>query len=443
MGKNLIVIGGGAAGASTAAEAKRGDPSLNITILEGGKFVSYASCPTPYYIGDIIKDENSMIARTPERFRETGIDVQLNTRVVNISNKEKIVELQDGRKLPFDILTLATGAEALIPDIPGVDKPGVFTLKNLEDATRIKTYLREKKCRKAVIIGAGFIAMEMSEGLHSTGIQTVIIHRGSLPVNRWDAELSSFMLEELKNNGVEFVPNAETAAIETGSKAPLCVVTNQGKWDADMVLLAVGIKPDVYIASELGLTIGKTGAVAVNHFQQTSQENVYAAGDCCESWHRVSRRWVNIPLGDIANKQGRVAGRNIGGKPFEFAGIVGAQSFRLFSLEAAATGIDEKEATLANYSPVSTLIWGNAIVGSLGEKKIGLKLIADRLSGKLLGAQAVGFAGAVSRINSLSVALWAEMNLDDVAYLDLAYSPFFSGAWDIIHNAARVLLRKI
>jgi NADPH-dependent 2,4-dienoyl-CoA reductase/sulfur reductase-like enzyme len=384
-----------------------------------------------------------LIARTPEKFRETGIDVQLNTQVTGISNKDKLVELKNGRKLPFDILTLATGTKALIPDIPGVDKPGVFTLKNLEDAIKIKMYLRENKCRKAVIIGAGFIAMEMSEALHAAGVKTVIIHRGSLPANRWDARLSELMLEELKNNGVEFVPTAETSAIEKGTETPLRVITNQGKWDADMVLLAIGVKPDVHLAQELGLTMGKTGAVAVNHFQQTSQENVYAAGDCCESWHRISRRWVNIPLGDIANKQGRVAGRNIGGKPFEFAGIVGAQSFRLFNLECAATGIDEKEAAQSNYNPVSTLIWGNAIAGVLGQKKIGLKLIADKSSGKLLGAQAVGFAGAVSRINSLSVALWAGMNLDEVSYLDLAYAPPFSGAWDIIHNAAQALRRAI
>jgi NADPH-dependent 2,4-dienoyl-CoA reductase/sulfur reductase-like enzyme len=384
-----------------------------------------------------------LIARTPEKFRETGIDVQLNTKVVNINNKENIIKLTDGRKLSFDILTLATGTKALIPDIPGVDKPGVFTLKNLEDAIKIKTYLHENKCRKAVIIGAGFIAMEMSEALHSAGVKTVIIHRGTLPANRWDAKLSEFMLEELKNNGVEFVPTAEATSIEVGTQAPLSVVTDQGKWDTDMVLLAIGVKPDVHLAQELGLTMGKTGAVAVNHFQQTSQENVYAAGDCCESWHRVSGRWVNIPLGDIANKQGRVAGRNIGGKPLEFAGIVGAQSFRLFNLECAATGIDEKEAVQSNYNPVSTLIWGNAIAGSLGQKKIGLKLIADKSSGKLLGAQAVGFAGAVSRINSLSVALWAGMNIDEVAYLDLAYAPPFSGAWDIIHNAAQSLRRVI
>ncbi len=384
-----------------------------------------------------------MIARTPEKFRETGIDVQLNTEVLSVNYAGKTVELRNERNIPFDILVMATGARALLPDLPGIEKPGVFTLKNLEDAIKIKTYLQEKKCRKAIIIGAGFIAMEMSEALQQAGIQTTILHRGELPANRWDPELAKLLLEELKNNGVEFIPHAETTAIEDGKDYPLCALSNQGKIEADLILLAVGVKPNVELAKEIGLTIGQSGAIAVNSAQQTSKENVYAVGDCCESYHRVSKRPVNIPLGDIANKQGRVAGRNIGGKPLTFPGVVGAQSFRLFNLEAAATGIDEKEAALANYNPVSILVWGNAIIGSLGLKKIGLKLIADKSSGKLLGAQAVGFAGAVSRINSLSVALWAEMNIDEIAYLDLAYSPFFSGAWDIIHNAAQALRRAI
>ncbi len=338
---------------------------------------------------------------------------------------------------------MATGTKALIPDLPGIDMPGIFTLKNLEDAINIKSYLRDNNCRRAIIIGAGFIAMEMSESLQMAGIKTTILHRGTLPANRWDNELSKVMLAELKNNGVEFVANAETSAIEKGENAPLKVITNKGKWESDLILSAVGVKPNVRLAQTMGLTIGKTGAIAVNSSQQTSLENVYAVGDCCESYHRVSRRWVNIPLGDIANKQGRVAGRNIGGKPLIFAGIVGAQSFRLFNLEAAATGIDEKEATGSGFNPASILVWGNAISGSMGQKKIGLKLIADRSSGKLLGAQAVGAAGAVSRINSLSVALWAGLNIDEVAYLDLAYSPPFSGAWDIIHNAAQALRRTI
>lgn len=367
----------------------------------------------------------------------------MGTEVSNVNYEQKTIELRNGKKIPFDILVMATGAKAVSPDIPGAEKPGIFTLKNLEDAIKIKAYLQEKKCRKAIIIGAGFIAMEMSESLQKAGIQTAVFHRGELPANRWDPELSKLLLKELKTNGVEFVANAETASIAEGKDFPLCAVTNQGKWEADLILFAVGIKPNVELAKAMGLTIGQTGAIAVNFMQQTTKNDVYAAGDCCESYHRVSKRQVNIPLGDVANKQGRVAGRNIGGRPLNFPGVVGAQSFRLFNLEVAATGIDEKEAAASGYTPVSTLVWGNAIAGSMGEEKIGLKLIADKSSGKLLGAQAVGFAGAVSRINTLSVALWSGLNIDDVAYLDLAYSPPYSGPWDIIHNAAQALRRAI
>jgi CoA-dependent NAD(P)H sulfur oxidoreductase len=384
-----------------------------------------------------------MIARTPERFRETGIDVQLGREALNVDYAKGAIELGGSDKIFFDILVLATGARAIIPDIPGTAKPGIFTLKNLEDAIRIKSYLRQTKSRKAIIIGAGFIAMEMSEALQNAGIQTTVIHRSMLPADRWDPELSKFMLEELKAHGVEFVPETETSAIEEGKDLPLRAVTGRGNWEGDLILLAVGVRPNIDLARAMGVKIGPTGAIAVNSSQQTSQSNVYAVGDCCESWHRISKRFVNIPLGDIANKQGRVAGRNIGGKPLTFPGIVGAQSFRLFNLEVAATGIDEKEAKLSGYDPASVLIWGNAVSSSMGQKKIGLKLVADKSSGMLLGAQAVGFAGAVSRINALSVALWAGLNIDEIAYLDLAYSPPYSGAWDIIHNAAQALRRAI
>lgn len=443
MSKYLVIIGGGAGGASTAAEAKRNDPSLNVTILQMGKFASYASCPTPYYIGDIIKDENKLIARTPEKFREGGIDVQLNAEVVNINYMEKFAAVKDGRRFPYDILVMATGTSAIVPNMPGIDLPGVFSLRNLEDAIHIKSWLREKNAKRVIIIGGGFIGLEMSEALHAAGISTTIIHKDAMPANRWDAALSSAMLGELHEHGVEFVPNATAQAIEKGTAALLRVTTDKGSWEGDLVLLAIGVRPDARLAKSLGLNIGKTGAIAVNFAQQASLENVYAVGDCCESWHRVSRRWANIPLGDIANKQGRVAGRNIGGKPLTFNGIVGAQSFRLFNLECAATGLSEKEALDAGYSPASIIKWGNAMVPALGMRKIGLKLIADRSSGRLLGAQSVGVAGVVGRINTLSVALWAEMDLDQIGYLDLAYSPPFSPAWDIIHDAAQALGRSI
>jgi NADPH-dependent 2,4-dienoyl-CoA reductase/sulfur reductase-like enzyme len=441
MGKNLVIVGGGAGGASTAAEAKRNDSSLNVTILQEGKFVSYASCPTPYFIGDIIKDENKLIARTPEKFREGGIDVQLNTEVVNINRNANVVETKDNLMLPYDFLVIGTGTNPFVPDIPGRELPGVYSLKNLEDAIHIKSWLRAKKAKRVIIIGGGFIGLEMSEALHAAGISTTMIHKDALPANRWDKELSSVMLEELQSHGVEFIGNARAKAIEASTGTSLKVITDAGAWEGDMVLLAVGVRPNAGLAKSIGLNIGKTGAIAVNFAQQTSVENVYAVGDCCESWHRVSRRWVNIPLGDIANKQGRVAGRNIGGKPLTFDGIVGAQSFRLFNLECAATGLSENEALDAGYAPISNITWGTATAPAMGMKKIGLKLMADKSSGRILGAQAVGVAGAVGRINTLSVALWSGLNIDEIGYIDLAYAPPFSAAWDIIHNAAQALRR--
>ena len=443
MGKHLIIVGGGAGGASAAAEAKRNDPELNVTVLQSGKFIAYASCPTPYYIGDIIKDENRLVARTPEEFLKRGVEVQLDTEVVNINCNASVVETRDNLMLPYDYLVIGTGTTLFVPDIPGRDLPGVYSLKNLEDAIQIKAWLRERNAKKVVIIGGGFIGLEMSEALHAAGISTTIIHKDPLPANRWDRELSSVMLEELQSHGVEFIGNAQAKAIEKSSGDSLKVITEAGEWQGDMVLLAVGVRPNAALAKAAGLTIGKTGAIAVNFAQQTSVENIYAAGDCCESWNRVSRRWVNIPLGDIANKQGRVAGRNIGGKPLTFDGIVGAQSFRLFNLECAATGLSEKEALAAGFVPISNITWGSAMAPSMGMKKIGLKLTADKSSGKLLGAQAVGVAGAVGRINALSVALWTGLTLDEIGYLDLAYAPPFSAAWDIIHNAAQALRRMI
>lgn len=396
----------------------------------------------PYYIGDVIKEEKKLIARTPEKFRESGIDVRIHTRVTGIDPAKGLVELQDQSKVSYDFLVMATGTAALIPDLPGLDLPGVVSLRNLEDAIAIKARLKELNAKQVVIVGAGFIGLEMSEALHAAGIKTIMIHKDSHPANRWDPDLSAMMLEELQAHGVEFLGGVSARAVEKGQNAPLRVVTDQGAYEGDLVLLAIGVRPDSTLAKSTGLKIGASGAIAVNFAQQTSIENIYAAGDCCESFHKVSRRWVNIPLGDIANKQGRVAGRNIGGRPLTFEGIVGAQSFRLFNLECAATGLSEKEAADAGFSPVSNITWGSATAPSLGIKKIGLKLTADRSSGNLLGAQAVGVAGVVGRINALSVALWAGMDLDQIGYLDLAYAPPFSAAWDIIHNAAQALRRS-
>jgi CoA-dependent NAD(P)H sulfur oxidoreductase len=364
--------------------------------------------------------------------------------VEEIDPKQGNVRLSDGTRLPYDRLVVGTGAHALLPDIPGEDEDGIFVLKNLADALRIKAYIKALPCRKALIVGAGFIALEMAEALRTIGLDTKIVHRGPLPASRWDPELSKLVAEELERNQVPFLKNRNVLAVEKGRASRLRLVTDQGGVEADIILFALGVRPNVKVAAEAGIAIGSTGAVKVDSSQATSAEGVYAAGDCCEAFHRVSRAWVNVPLGDIANKQGRTAGRSLAGIPSVFPGIVGSQAFKVFGLEVAATGLDEKTASESGYRPASTLVWGNAAAGSMpAAKKLGIKLVADRTTGKLLGAQAVGEAGAVSRINTLACALWAGLALDDVGYLDLAYAPPFSGAWDLIHVAAQVLGKQL
>jgi CoA-dependent NAD(P)H sulfur oxidoreductase len=398
----------------------------------------------PYYIGDVIKDAKRLIARTPEKFRETGVDVRLEVRVEDIDKDKKTLRLSDGTSLPYDILVLGTGTSAFVPKVPGVELEGVFTLKKLADAIRMKAYLKEKQCRKAIIVGAGFIGLEMCEALRTLEIETEVIDLVSRPAMRWDPEFSKVILEEMNRQNVVFSPNTGLVSIEEGENYRLRLNTNNGAMEADMILIAIGVRPNIKLASDLGLQIGKTGVIQVGFSQQTSGEGIYAVGDCCEVYHRVSKKWVHIPLGDIANKQGRVAGRNIGGGAMIFPGVVGAQSFKIFNLEAAATGIDEAEAAGIGCHPVSAMIWGNAFAKSMpGEKKLGIKLVADRSTGKLLGAQAVGSTGAVNRINMLSCALWNGMGLDEIAFMDFAYAPPFSPVWDPIHIAAQELMRKL
>jgi NADPH-dependent 2,4-dienoyl-CoA reductase/sulfur reductase-like enzyme len=373
------------------------------------------------------------------------VKVRLNSRVREIDTGKGEVRLENSETLPYDDLVLATGARATRLDIPGSDMEGVFVLKNLRDGIDIKNYINKKPCRKAIIIGAGFISMEMSEGLRNLGIETEIVHRGDLPVARWDQEFSKLVLDELEKNSVSFIAKTSPLSIEGGSEYALRLITDNGNHEGDLILMALGVRPNTDLARHAGIEIGKTGALKVDFSQRTTKERIYSVGDCAEVYHRVSSEWVHIPLGDIANKQGRVAGNNIGGNPMEFKGVVGAQSFKVFGLELAATGLDEKAAQKSGFDPVSHIIWGTPVAGSMNVKKerLGVKLMADRASGKLLGAQAIGDSGAVGRINTLSACLWAGMDLDEVGYLDLAYSPPFGGSWDTIQIAAQALKRKM
>ena len=398
----------------------------------------------PYYIGDVIKESKKLVIRTPEDFKKTGIDVKIKTRVDGIDPKKGSLSLSDGTLLPYDVLVMATGAEAIRLDITGGDLEGVYVLRNLTDALKMKAYLNEKGCKKAVLIGAGYIGMEMCEALRNLGIEVKVMDILPRPTVRWDAEFTKMIVEELAKNQVEFLPETKPLAIEKGKDYRLKLQTSGGELDADLVLMGVGTKRSAVLAESMGLALGESGAIKVDFRQKTSREGVYAVGDCCEVFHKVAGRWVYFPLGDVANKQGRVAGQNIGGYPAEFPGIVGAQAFKVFNLEVAATGLTEEEAAKYGFQPVSAMIWGLPVGRPMAKgEKLGVKLVGDKTTGKLLGGQCIGEKGAVQRVSSLSVALWAGLSVDEVGYLDLPYAPPFGGAWDAIHIAAQSLKGKM
>ncbi|MDQ1277621.1 MAG: hypothetical protein QG555_661 [Thermodesulfobacteriota bacterium] len=271
--------------------------------------------------------------------------------------------------------------------------------------------------------------MEMCEAMRNLGIQTTVIDVLPRPVIRWDAEFAQLILEELGKNNVIFHPETKPLAIAKGKKSRLVLKTDKGDLDADVILMGVGTRRNATLAKAAGLEMGESGAIKVDFRQRTSREGIYAVGDCCEVFHKVAGRWSYFPLGDVANKQGRVAGQNIGGHPVEFPGVVGAQSFKVFNLEVGATGLTEEEALAYGFQPASAMIWGLPIGRPMAKgENLGVKLIADKTTGRLLGGQCIGEKGAIQRIVGLSVALWSGLAIEEVGYLDLPYAPPFGGA---------------
>jgi len=398
----------------------------------------------PYYIGDVIKESKRLVIRTPEEFKKTGIDARVRTNVEGIDAQKGLVYLSGGTSIPYDYLVMATGADAVRLDIPGKDLEGVYVIRNLMDTLKMKTYLNEGTCKKAVLIGAGYIGMEMCEALRNLGCDVKVMDVLSRPTSRWDPEFTKMLVEELGKNQVEFLPETKPLAIEKGKGSKLKMSTSNGDLDADLVLMGVGTHYNTALAQSIGIEMGESGAIKVDFHQKTSRENVWAVGDCCEAFHRVAGKWVYFPLGDVANKQGRVAGQNIGGASVKFPGIVGAQAFKAFKLEVAATGLTEEEAVKYGFEPVSSLIWGLPIGRPMAQgEKLGIKLVGDKKTGKLLGGQCIGEKGAVQRVSALSIALWSGLTVDELGYVDLPYAPPFGGAWDAIHIAAQDLARKL
>jgi len=368
--------------------------------------------------------------------------VKLHTRAVTIQPEQKLVEITSGDTLPFDYLMVATGATPRLPSVPGQDLDGIFCLRNVSDAIRIKSFVRQGNARRAVIVGAGLIALEVCEAFRRLGLDTTMVYRKDLPMRRLGEDFAQQILTELQSNGVTFMGDTDLEGFESRNSGTIVVHTSNGTLDCDLVLIGIGVVPEVSLASKAGIDLGPTGAIAVNEYMQTNFPFIYAAGDCCECFHRISRKPVYAPLGDIANKQGRIAGTNIGGQKVFFPGIVGSICLKVFNLEVASTGLTVEEAKKAGFQAESFAIQGVSKAHSYPDsRELKIRLVADTETGRFLGAQSVGGDGVVSRINALAVALTGGLSIEELAYVDLAYAPPFSGAWDPIHIAAQQLLK--
>jgi len=450
MGERLVVIGGVAAGMSAASRARRLNPKIEIMVFEKSGFVSYGSCGLPYFVSDVIKAPENLVVYDAKFFKEKrNIDVYLHHEVLKIFPAKRSVLVKDLEKdkefeVGYDKLVIATGARAVKPNIKGIDLNGIFTIRFLEDGIAIKNFIRENSPKKALIIGAGYIGMEMAEALVSLGIDVTIVEVMPNILGSMDDEINEVVEAELQKNGVKLLKSTSVVEFVGDGFVRKAILNNGSSLDVDLVIVGAGIKPNSEIARDAGIEIGRSGAIAVNQRMETNIPGVFAAGDCAEAFHLVLGRPVYIPLGTTANKQGKVAGENAVGGNAIFKGIVGTAVFKVFELEVARTGISEKQAKEEGIDYVSTVIeHGSRAHYYPGGSKIRVKLIAERRTGRLLGAEMVGRDGVAKRIDVFATALHARMSIDEIAGLDLSYAPPFAPVWDPILIAANDIEKKL
>ena len=347
--------------------------------------------------------------------------------------------------LPYDRLVLATGARSRRLGVAGEEAQNIFTLKEMADGLRIRNFIDQNNPRKAVIVGAGYISLEVAESLRDRGIETTLLYRGKYPYSGLEPELGPIIVKELEDHGVRYIGEVQPRFFETErTTVARQLVTDQGSFPADLFFIGVGIVPNTEIAREAGIIVGKSGGIQVNSLMQTSDPNIWAAGDCCEKLHLVTGQPHLAPLGDVANKEGRVAGENSVGGRAEFHGIIGAACVKVFDLEIGMAGISETQAKKAGFPVITQVVEASSRVEFFpGAKPTLLKIVADQSSGRLLGGNWIGSDGEARKINVLAVALQQGMTLEAISRLDLAYSPPFSPVWDPLLIAANLLKRQV
>jgi NADPH-dependent 2,4-dienoyl-CoA reductase/sulfur reductase-like enzyme len=445
---NFLIIGGDAAGMSAASRAKRNNPDLDVTVLEKTMDVSYSACGMPYNIADPERAIEDLVVRQAHVFREKQ-DINLLTGhcVESIDTVGRTVSgtTFQGKAFDFsyDKLLIATGGAPIIPDLKGFDLPGVMALKNLDDGRKIKAYIHSNNVKKVVIIGMGYIALEMCEALRARSIDVDMIKPRPAFLPWIGKELAEVIRKEIETHQIKLHLGHSIDKIGAGN-GRLNVVCSDLVLEADMVLVAIGIKPNSKLAKQAGLDLGVKNAIAVNKKLQTSNENIYAAGDCADAYHVVTGEKIWIPLALRANRAGWAVADNVCGKPVELPGIAGTAVFKVFDLEVARTGLTVDEAKHFGFDPVKVTIKTRSRAHAHpGASKIHVHMVGEKKTGRLLGIQMVGKEGVAHRINAVAVALHNQMTVKDYSQTDLAYAPPFGPTWDPTLTAANQLLKKM
>jgi NADPH-dependent 2,4-dienoyl-CoA reductase/sulfur reductase-like enzyme len=444
----LVVIGGDAAGMSAASQARKrmGERDLRIVVFERGHFTSYSACGIPYWIGGSVSGREALIARSPEAHRENGIEVRLRHEVVGIDlDRREVVahDLADGGEVreSFDHLVYAAGAVPVTPEWARVRGEGVFGVQTLDDGAAIHAWLdREPRPRRAVVVGSGYVGVEMAEAMVRRGLEVTLLEKSGYPMGKTiDPDIGALVAKAISGQGIEVRTGTAVEGLSTEDGRVRAVVTAAGSLPADVVVLGLGVRPNTALAEKAGLPVGTTGGVITDlRMRVTGADRVWAAGDCVESRHRLTGQPVHVPLGTHANKQGRVAGINIGGGYATFPGVIGTAATKVCELEVARTGLTEHEADQAGYAYVTASVESTSRAGYYpGAATMTVKLIAERRTGVLLGAQILGRVEAAKRIDALAVAVWNRMTVEEMTGLDLSYAPPFAPVWDPVLIAAR------
>ncbi|MBC2901958.1 FAD-dependent oxidoreductase [Streptomyces cupreus] len=451
--ERLVVIGGDAAGMSAASQARRmkGVDELEIVAFERGHFSSYSACGIPYWVGGDVAERDALIARTPEEHRARDIDLRLRTEVMEIDVAGQRVRARDvdsGAEswTSYDKLVIATGARPIRPDMPGSDAPGVHGVQTLDDGQALLDTLARTRGRRAVVVGAGYIGVEMAEALINRGYEVTVVNRGKEPMSTLDPDMGRLVHEAMTGLGITMVDDAEVTKILTGDDGHVrAVATEDAEYPADVVVLGIGVRPETTLARVAGLPLGHhQGLLTDLAMRVRGHENIWAGGDCVEVLDLVSGQERHIALGTHANKHGQVIGTNVGGGYATFPGVVGTAVSKVCDLEIARTGLREKDARRAGLQYVTATIESTSRAGYYpGADLMTVKILAERRTGRLLGVQIVGREGAAKRVDIAAVALTAGMTVEQMTALDLGYAPPFSPVWDPVLVAARKATKAV